>query len=220
MEHQRGLRLTSVGIARRDAGVEDVAAPSLTPQARDGFRCRVVVATMAIDEQQRVPVARSIAPQFEKNLGECARADRQRAGERGVLTTGAEGDRWRHRDSVAPCRRGGGDGHGDSGVGVERQMRAVLFERSERDEQRSPRRVLDLNPLQVSEICHRVLNYRARPPRGEEYALSTTPEQLEETAVEREPEEAPASARAPEEELVVEDLLVEDVSIDGMCGVY
>ena len=25
---------------------------------------------------------------------------------------------------------------------------------------------------------------------------------------------------APEEELVEEDLLVEDVSIDGMCGVY
>jgi mycofactocin precursor len=50
--------------------------------------------------------------------------------------------------------------------------------------------------------------------------LSTTPEQLEETAVEREPEEAPTAAQAPEEDLVVEDLLVEDVSIDGMCGVY
>jgi mycofactocin precursor len=65
-----------------------------------------------------------------------------------------------------------------------------------------------------------VLNYRARPPRGEEYALSTTPEQLEETAVEREPEETSASEQVSEEDLVVEDLLVEDVSIDGMCGVY
>ena len=46
--------------------------------------------------------------------------------------------------------------------------------------------------------------------------MSTAPEQLEETAVEPEPEvETPS-----EEELVVEDLLVEDVSIDGMCGVY
>ena len=46
--------------------------------------------------------------------------------------------------------------------------------------------------------------------------MSTAPEQLEETAVEPQPEEEPTSA----EELVVEDLLVEDVSIDGMCGVY
>jgi mycofactocin precursor len=49
--------------------------------------------------------------------------------------------------------------------------------------------------------------------------MSITPEELEETAVEREPEEA-APAPRPQEELVVEDLLVEDVSIDGMCGVY
>jgi len=51
--------------------------------------------------------------------------------------------------------------------------------------------------------------------------LSITPEQLEETAVEREPEET-SSAQPPSEgeELVVEDLLIEDVSIDGMCGVY
>jgi len=46
--------------------------------------------------------------------------------------------------------------------------------------------------------------------------MSTVPEQLEETAVEPAPEEAPGE----NEELVVEDLLVEDVSIDGMCGVY
>ena len=62
--------------------------------------------------------------------------------------------------------------------------------------------------------------------------MSITPEQLEKTAVEREPEavEKPAVEREPEavekpaqpaeEALVTEDLLVEDVSIDGMCGVY
>jgi mycofactocin precursor len=33
-------------------------------------------------------------------------------------------------------------------------------------------------------------------------------------------EEADAAAPQVEEELVVDDLLVEDVSIDGMCGVY
>jgi mycofactocin precursor len=49
--------------------------------------------------------------------------------------------------------------------------------------------------------------------------MSTAPEQLEETAVEPESEEGAATS-ASDEELVVEDLLVEDVSIDGMCGVY
>jgi mycofactocin precursor len=51
--------------------------------------------------------------------------------------------------------------------------------------------------------------------------LSITPEQLEETAVEPEIEEGQAAATPPaDDELVVEELLVEDVSIDGMCGVY
>jgi mycofactocin precursor len=50
--------------------------------------------------------------------------------------------------------------------------------------------------------------------------MSAAPEQLEETAVEREPEEETVTPRPPDEALVVEDLVVEDVSIDGMCGVY
>jgi mycofactocin precursor len=49
--------------------------------------------------------------------------------------------------------------------------------------------------------------------------MSATPEQLDQTAAEPEPDEEPATPPA-DEELVVEDLLVEDVSIDGMCGVY
>ncbi len=47
--------------------------------------------------------------------------------------------------------------------------------------------------------------------------MGNAPEQLEETAAETEPQDA---LDASSEELVVEDLLVEDVSIDGMCGVY
>jgi mycofactocin precursor len=48
--------------------------------------------------------------------------------------------------------------------------------------------------------------------------VSATPEQLETATVEPEPEEA--TTQPSDQELVVEDLLVEDVSIDGMCGVY
>jgi mycofactocin precursor len=41
----------------------------------------------------------------------------------------------------------------------------------------------------------------------------------EDTVVEVEPA-APVEDPAPEEQALVEDLLVEEVSIDGMCGVY
>jgi mycofactocin precursor len=50
--------------------------------------------------------------------------------------------------------------------------------------------------------------------------MSTAPEQLEETAVERESEAEIVTRQPPDEALVVEDLVIEDVSIDGMCGVY
>jgi mycofactocin precursor len=100
-------------------------------------------------------------------------------------------------------------------------MRTVLLEGPERHEQAPARAAIGLNPIQFSEICHRVLNYRAPYPREERStALSITPEQLEKTPVEREPEETSAAEQASEQDLVVEDLLIEDVSIDGMCGVY
>ena len=51
--------------------------------------------------------------------------------------------------------------------------------------------------------------------------MSDIPEQLEETAVEPESDSEEKDPTEPSgEALVIEDLLVEDVSIDGMCGVY
>jgi mycofactocin precursor len=54
--------------------------------------------------------------------------------------------------------------------------------------------------------------------------MSITPDEtiaLPETDAETEREqESPADTVAVARELVVEDLLVEDISIDGMCGVY
>jgi mycofactocin precursor len=49
--------------------------------------------------------------------------------------------------------------------------------------------------------------------------MSATREQLENATAGAEPDEDTATAPT-EDELVVEDLLVEDISIDGMCGVY
>ena len=51
--------------------------------------------------------------------------------------------------------------------------------------------------------------------------MSSIPEQLEKTVVEPESDsDDKAPAQPSGEKLVIEDLLVEDVSIDGMCGVY
>jgi len=49
--------------------------------------------------------------------------------------------------------------------------------------------------------------------------VSTTPDELEKPTVEPGPEDD-TQTEPSDEELVVEELLVEDVSIDGMCGVY
>jgi len=49
--------------------------------------------------------------------------------------------------------------------------------------------------------------------------MGIIPEELEPTASEPESEKEAATPPS-DEELVIEDLLVEDVSIDGMCGVY
>jgi mycofactocin precursor len=59
-------------------------------------------------------------------------------------------------------------------------------------------------------------------PRGEEDRVSATPEQVETAIVEPEPEKDPQATSTGDDgqDLVIEDLLVEDVSIDGMCGVY
>ena len=54
--------------------------------------------------------------------------------------------------------------------------------------------------------------------------MSSTPQQLEATAAQSDAaerqSEVEAATQPADAELVVEDLLVEDVSIDGMCGVY
>jgi len=136
-----------------------------------------------------------------------------------VLAAGTERERRRHRNAFALMRGRGGYGDGNPGVGVERQVRPVLLERAERHDHCPSPGAINLNPVQVSEICHRVLNYRARLPRGEENRMSIIPEQLEQTVPEPESDEETAT-QASGEELVLEDLLVEDVSIDGMCGVY
>ena len=95
----------------------------------------------------------------------------------------------------------------------------MLLERAKRHDQRTSRSVVNLNPIQVSEICHRVLNYRARSREERTTVMSATREQPENAPAEAEPDEDTATAPT-EDELVVEDLLVEDISIDGMCGVY
>jgi mycofactocin precursor len=55
--------------------------------------------------------------------------------------------------------------------------------------------------------------YRVFPPATRSRALS------KQTAIAESAEQA-AEPAAPDAEPVVDDLLVEEISIDGMCGVY
>jgi mycofactocin precursor len=61
----------------------------------------------------------------------------------------------------------------------------------------------------------------AAPPAGATPASIETAATPTLQAVDRPGTPAPAGTRSqPADDLVLDDLLVEDVSIDGMCGVY
>jgi mycofactocin precursor len=65
-----------------------------------------------------------------------------------------------------------------------------------------------------------IKGYRAPPPRGD--AVSEPTAEVAEATEKKSPAPAAEDARSPltSPALVESDLLVEDVSIDGMCGVY
>ena len=145
-----------------------IAPPTLAAQPGDRGGDRVQVAAVAVDEQQRVPIARGVAAQLDEQLG-------QRGACRSTACRGTRRARrsLRRRPAAPPPTPSRppaaprATATRDPGVGVERQVRAVLLERPERHEQSPPRSAVNLSPIQVSEICHRVLNYRA-PDRREE----------------------------------------------------
>ena len=62
----------------------------------------------------------------------------------------------------------------------------------------------------------------SRPTTGGPLTVTTTEETMLATSLPATPgdQDAPAPAAAAATPLVTSDLLVEDVSIDGMCGVY
>ena len=128
VQQQGGLGAAGVGITARGRHVKRCTAAALGTQARERRVDGIPVATVRVDQQHRLPVARCVSAEFEQQLGQRGRADRQRASEVGVFSARAEGDRRRHRDILAPRGRPARDRERDARVGVQRQVRTVLLE--------------------------------------------------------------------------------------------
>jgi mycofactocin precursor len=74
-----------------------------------------------------------------------------------------------------------------------------------------------LRPLVKLDFRYNALYYLEYYMRERMFEIPTTTDPDPVSAISAEPKE---DSELDEDELVLEDLLVEDVSIDGMCGVY
>jgi hypothetical protein len=141
--HQ-GFRRPEHGGAQ--AGVPAAAAASLIGQQLERVADRGRVAAVAVDEEHRRPVEGRVPTQLDQQSRQSDTADRQGAGEIGVLAAGPDRDRRRERHPGAPRARPDRDGGGDPGIGVERQMRPMLLKRPDRHHQQPSRPRLNLRP--------------------------------------------------------------------------
>jgi len=98
---------------RGHSAVDGVAVPAVTVDEHDAGR----------------PVGR--ADELDHDRHQRRGADRQRAGEAGVLAAGGDADRRGDDEAGAAVGEGPGDGVGDDRVGAERQVRPVLLARAE-----------------------------------------------------------------------------------------
>ena len=114
---------------RRAAPRQHARRPSAL-QRGHGRGDRVGVAAVAVHEHDAGEVRRPSGPSSTSTALERVEPDRQRAGEPGVLAAGAVGERPAPRTtSGRAAARPLGQGHGDAGVGVERQVGPVLLAR-------------------------------------------------------------------------------------------
>ncbi len=131
-----------MGVAAGDGGGPRPCVASLGPQRGDGAGQGLGVPTVAVHEHHAGEMIGRPAELDEHHL-ERGMADRQRAGKVGVLPARSVGDRRGHDDVVDGGGEPLGQGLGDAGVGVERQVRTVLFARADgNDEQWLRRRYL------------------------------------------------------------------------------
>ena len=90
---------------------------------------------MRADHHDAGKVGTGGAHQLGQEIGQHIVAHDERAGKPGVFAARTEGERRRHGDIGSSLGQAGGDGPGDAGIGVEREMRPVLLERPQRQHQ-------------------------------------------------------------------------------------
>ena len=97
---------------------------------------------MSVDENQPARPARGRPAELDQQQPQCGGADRNGAGKALVFATGSVADRrGKHPSGIMiglcqPFSNPPSDGSGDPGVGVERQVRSMLFGGTYRDNQR------------------------------------------------------------------------------------
>jgi hypothetical protein len=118
-----------VGRGRWQARVPDVALQALGPQLRYGGPDRGNIPAVAVDQQRRGPVQAGVPAEFDQQCRQSDSSDRQRAGEVRVLAARADRDRRGEANAGAgkAGARPGRDRGRDPRVGVEREVRSVLF---------------------------------------------------------------------------------------------
>ena len=155
-EHDRGLVPACVRIAAGQPGVPGQRGPSLVAKQADRSIDRGGIAAVPVNQKQGGPVQAGVAAKLDQAGGQRFGTDRKRAGEVGVLSARADADRGSQRHA-GPARAGSPrHRHGDPGVGVERQVRPVLLQRSHRNHQQPPRATFHVRPPRPRQLEHRL----------------------------------------------------------------
>ena len=135
-EHRR-LGSPGVCVTTRKRAASDMGTAAFVPQS---LVCppqgSAVAAVRIAPDHTGEGIRRST--DLDGRLLEHGGTERQRTGKSGVLTRGADGDRWSDDRIGAPGSEALGNRDGDARVGVEGKVRAVLLGRAERhDHQRA-----------------------------------------------------------------------------------
>lgn len=125
-----GMSVTARRAAGRPSGVATFGAqlPNRTTQGLE-------IATVPVDENQPISPAGGRPPVLEQQHPQSLGADRDRSGKTLMLTAGTVCDRGRQQPTGLTLRQAAvhargnrpGDRGRDPGVGIQRQVRSVLF---------------------------------------------------------------------------------------------
>src|ERR1700739_3855669 len=142
MQQYRSFGVTGMGIPAGYGARAPPRVPALVPQPGDRRRQRVDVSAVSVDEHEPLGPFAGRTPEVDEQLFEDGGPNRDGTGKALVLTAGSVGDggsydEWRGGTG----RPEGGDdgacnGGGDAGVGVQWQVRSVLFGGAHRDHHR------------------------------------------------------------------------------------